>query len=240
MLGPTQKKTGMSSVATQHGFFPGHLPAARLNRDWKSRFRERGGAWLLIAAAHVALLFAFTQTKRIVTPPEASPIQAELITESTETSPPPPAIAPALVRLHVPAIEPPLVSLPQEAPQPVNAITVTVAESPQVAPPAPRVITDVAYLEPPAPKYPPESRRRGEEGMVVLRVLIDEAGRADRVEIEQSSGHYRLDEAARVAVERALFRPYVENGIARAVLATIPIEFTWKPRRSHRTAQQTG
>jgi protein TonB len=94
------------------------------------------------------------------------------------------------------------------------------------------VVTDVAYVEAPQPRYPPESRRSGEEGLVVLRVLINELGRAARIDIERSSGHQRLDEAARAAVQRALFRPYVENGVARMALATIPIEFTWKSRRA--------
>jgi hypothetical protein len=35
-----------------------------------------------------------------------------------------------------------------------------------------------------------------------------------------------LDEAARVAVARAIFKPYVNGGIARAAAAIVPVEFS--------------
>jgi protein TonB len=134
-------------------------------------------------------------------------------------------------------MEPPLVVI-NEAPPP-NAITVAKVDEPTPPPPpaqgTPKVITDVAYLEPPAPKYPPDSKRTGEQGLVVLRVLINELGRAARVDVERSSGFARLDAAARMAVERAVFKPYIENGVARTALATIPIDFTWKSRSAARS-----
>ena len=58
-----------------------------------------------------------------------------------------------------------------------------------------------------------------------------------RVDVEQSSGFARLDAAARAAVERALFKPYVENGVPRMALAMIPIEFTWKSRAARARPQ---
>jgi TonB family protein len=42
----------------------------------------------------------------------------------------------------------------------------------------------------------------------------------------RSSGHPRLDQAAKEAVALALFKPYVSGGIARAAIAMIPIEFS--------------
>jgi protein TonB len=60
----------------------------------------------------------------------------------------------------------------------------------------------------------------------MLRVLIDERGNACSIEIESSSGHARLDHAAREAVSRAAFRPYVEDGSPRRALVLIPIEFS--------------
>jgi hypothetical protein len=38
-------------------------------------------------------------------------------------------------------------------------------------------------------------------------------------------------------VERALFRPYVENGVARVAMAKIPIEFRWKSRAAQRAGR---
>lgn len=65
----------------------------------------------------------------------------------------------------------------------------------------------------------------GEEGKAMLRVLVNDKGRAERIEIQKSSGSPRLDEAARQAVQRALFKPYMEDGKPVAVFAVIPISF---------------
>lgn len=65
----------------------------------------------------------------------------------------------------------------------------------------------------------------GEEGKVVLRVLVSEKGRPERVEVHRTSGSPRLDEAARQAAQRAVFKPHVEDGRAVPVFAIIPIRF---------------
>lgn len=90
---------------------------------------------------------------------------------------------------------------------------------------APKLVSAVEYVREPSPRYPPQSRRLREQGLVVLRVVIDERGAASSIEIETSSGHARLDDAARDAVLRAAFRPYVEDGEPRRALVLIPIEF---------------
>lgn len=197
-----------------------------------SRLGSRGVSFLLIAAGHVALIYAIANLSRVVPALEAVPILAEILPEPPQEHDAPPPPQPKFVAMELPAMEPPVVNVAQEAP--TQAITMVVAEKPAVTEAAPRVVSEVAYVKAPSPKYPNESRRLGEEGMVVLRVVIDESGRANRIEIERSSGHSRLDDAARAAVQNALFRPYIENGVARAVLATIPIEFTWKSRRAAR------
>lgn len=196
--------------------------------------------WLVIAAVHVALVFAFASWSPVRLNVPAEPIQATIVDmppPAVSEAPPPPA--PQIVEAIMPVIEPPLITL-TEPPPPEKAITVAVAAEtpPAPAPVAARVISEVAYVEPPQPRYPPESRRSGEEGVVLLRVLINEMGRPARVEIERSSGHARLDNAARIAVQRALFRPYIENGVARTALAVIPIEFIKKSRRAEQTASR--
>lgn len=90
---------------------------------------------------------------------------------------------------------------------------------------APKLVSTVEYVREPSPRYPPQSRRLREQGLVVLRVVIDERGAASSIEIETSSGHSRLDAAARDAVQRAAFRPYIEDGEPRRALVLIPIEF---------------
>ncbi|WP_168735174.1 energy transducer TonB [Pseudothauera rhizosphaerae] len=66
---------------------------------------------------------------------------------------------------------------------------------------------DAAYLHNPEPAYPQASRRRGEEGQVVLRVRVLASGRAGEVEIAESSRYPRLDHAARQAVAEWRFEP---------------------------------
>lgn len=65
----------------------------------------------------------------------------------------------------------------------------------------------------------------GEEGRVILRVLINDKGHPERADVRQSSGIPRLDEAGRQAVLGALFRPHIDNGHAVAVYAIVPIRF---------------
>jgi protein TonB len=89
----------------------------------------------------------------------------------------------------------------------------------------PKLVSSVEYVREPVPRYPPVSRRLREQGLVMLKVLIDERGVACSIEIENSSGYARLDHAAREAVARAAFRPYVEDGEPRRALVLIPIEF---------------
>jgi periplasmic protein TonB len=206
--------------------------------SFTSYVSRRGTFGIIIAAVHVALIYVVTSWSPARAVFDSTPVEASIVEMPTPPSDSPPPLNPPEVIPVMAVVEPPVITVAEE---PVNAITVAVAETPPPppapSPAAPRVVTDVAYVEPPQPKYPPESKRSGEEGLVVLRVLINELGRAARIEIERSSGHTRLDEAARVAVQRALFRPYVENGVARMALATIPIEFTWKSRRADKAGR---
>ena len=77
----------------------------------------------------------------------------------------------------------------------------------------------------PAPSYPAYSRRAGETGRVVVRVLIDEKGNPLRLEMQESSGFSRLDDSAMTAIRAARFKPYTEDGQTRSVWVLIPIVF---------------
>lgn len=84
---------------------------------------------------------------------------------------------------------------------------------------------DADYLRNPSPVYPPASRRLGEEGRVVLRVTVSAEGLPASVEITQSSGYRRLDEAARAAVERWRFVPARRGALAVESSVLIPLQF---------------
>ena len=75
------------------------------------------------------------------------------------------------------------------------------------------------------PVYPSFSRRLGESGQVMLRVLIDEQGRPLRVDVETSSGFPRLDDSAIASARSAQFKPYMENDVPRQVWVRLPIVF---------------
>jgi protein TonB len=63
------------------------------------------------------------------------------------------------------------------------------------------------YLRNPPPPYPLAARRAGEQGTVLLRVLVTREGAASRVEIEKGSGSAHLDAAALEAVKAWRFTP---------------------------------
>lgn len=67
-------------------------------------------------------------------------------------------------------------------------------------------------LEAPPPVYPSACVRRGEEGSVLCALHVDTAGRVTEVEVLQSSGHRRLDEAAKTALRRWRFEPARKDG----------------------------
>jgi periplasmic protein TonB len=83
----------------------------------------------------------------------------------------------------------------------------------------------LAYASPMQPRYPPASVHAREEGTVTLRVLVDANGVPQRVEIARSSGHSRLDAAAKESVARARFRPVMQNGVAVSAWGIVPIVF---------------
>jgi periplasmic protein TonB len=122
------------------------------------------------------------------------------------------------------------------AEQPVASPSVAAAE--QVAAAAPKetesVAQDVveppkfgaAYLHNPPPQYPVVSRRIGEEGRVLLRVLVSKKGDAEQVEIETGSGSTRLDKAAMDAVKKWRFIPAKRNNEPISAFVIVPIQFT--------------
>lgn len=128
---------------------------------------------------------------------------------SRETAPPP-AAAP-----NTPSA-PTAVGAPAATPAHVAA-----AENAPLA--APRF--DADYLRNPAPMYPPQSRRFGEEGKVVLRVFVEPDGRPSQVDVKTGSGFERLDLAAQEAVRRWQFVAARRGDAAVGAWVLVPIVF---------------
>jgi protein TonB len=86
-------------------------------------------------------------------------------------------------------------------------------------------IHDAAYLQNPKPDYPALSVRRGEQGQVVLNVLIGVDGKAQKAEIAQSSGFERLDAAALATIQRWRYVPGKRGGVPEAMWFKVPLAF---------------
>ncbi len=119
---------------------------------------------------------------------------------------------------------------PQPPAPPIQAPVAPPAPAPAPpAPPAPPKIdlpsSDAAYLNNPKPTYPAISKRLGEQGKVVLRVLIGTDGLPQKVEISKSSGFDRLDRLAQETVMRWRFVPGKRNGVPETMWNLVPINF---------------
>lgn len=62
------------------------------------------------------------------------------------------------------------------------------------------------------PEYPAASEQLGEEGRVVLALLVGPEGRVLSSKVDVSSGFPRLDQAARAALSLCHFDPAVVDG----------------------------
>ena len=76
--------------------------------------------------------------------------------------------------------------------------------------------------------YPSFSKRSGEQGAVVVRLIIDEAGNVEDVAILQSSTFPRLDRAATEIGKRYRFKPFLVNGSPQRISTNLLIKFNLK------------
>lgn len=78
------------------------------------------------------------------------------------------------------------------------------------------------------PRYPVGSRRKREQGVVVLRVVIAESGRVEDVSVATSSGFPDLDQAALQAIKLWRWAPTIRNGAPVRVAGSVVIPFKLK------------
>ena len=118
-----------------------------------------------------------------------------------------------------------MATAPQEISVPA-AVNSKAAPSPVPAlPPLVLPSSDADYLQNPKPPYPALSKRLGEQGKVMVRVLIGVDGTAQKTEIKQSSGFDRLDQAALATVLRWRYVPGKRAGVPEAMWFNVPINF---------------
>ena len=181
-------------------------------------------------------------------------VLSEIVEPPKPLEPPPPVLPPPpvvtkqlVVKKVVPTPAPPAqlqaIASPDPAPNaptgvttppaPLPPITAPLAQTetpaaPPEAPARPRVelpSSDAEYLQNPKPPYPSLSRRLGEQGTVLIQVLIGIDGRAQKAEIKKSSGFERLDQAALTTVLKWRYVPGKRAGVAEAMWFTVPVAF---------------
>lgn len=197
----------------------------------------RTGLLIGVGVIHAVVVVAFAHMTRAerVNRPLLVMETLFLSTHEPEEVPPPPLVTVEPIALRINTSAPMLnieMAAMSEAPPSPNAPTAIVTSSPSLNTTKPVEVENVQYIDAPRPRYPALSRRLKEQGVVVLKVLVNERGAAQKIEVADSSGHERLDQAAVEAVAVATFRPFLENGVPRAMLVLIPIEFGLHRARS--------
>lgn len=180
-----------------------------------------GAALLSYAPARSALLAAAPIMVDLISPPEIEP-KPEV---PVEIVPPKPRPKPVVKPQPKPPEPLPVVTAPVETPSPIVAVPPPEPVPPPVVVEVSPPIFNAAYLDNPQPRYPPLSRRIGEQGRVILRVLVTPAGSAQQIEVRASSGHARLDDAAREAVRQWKFVPAKRGEQPVAAWVLIPVSF---------------
>lgn len=223
----------------------------KAKRQW-----ERAAVFLLTTALHISvfsLLFSAPEPSNLVQP--MAPIQVSLI-KAEENIPSVPVVEKQKIpqkvkpknkpiakkKIHI-IDEPHMVSEP--ANQFVEQITeeeVEIAEPLQIAQSEAEadVVPDlpvyeppkfgVSYLNNPAPVYPAEAKRKQQQGVVMLKVLVKESGKPEQIEVSESAGAQSLDKAAISAVKKWTFIPARIGTQVIPAYVMVPIRFNLERR----------
>lgn len=207
----------------------------------------------LVIVAHVGGLAWLANVKPAM--PEVKEPLPPMMVSLVASPAPEPEIVPLVPATPQPVVkkQKPIVKKQQPTPEPVTAqpevaqpvvteapptpaAPVVVAKAPEVveAPP-PKVEPEpviepprfgASYLHNPAPDYPALSRRLGEQGRVLLRVLVSTGGTAETVQVEGSSGSDKLDQAAIQAVKKWTFIPAKRSNKPISAYVLVPVKFS--------------
>ena len=137
-----------------------------------------------------------------------------------EPLPPPPLPQVDLNRSQAIQIAAPEVAIPAADPAPPlqveiveSGITPTPPRGPAAAPaPRPGVKPKAIYVPGGWQRYPAESLRAKETGAPTITICISDVGAVDSVEVTESSGFPRLDQAAVGIGREARFKPAMQDG----------------------------
>ncbi|NGZ27685.1 MAG: energy transducer TonB [Magnetococcales bacterium] len=158
-------------------------------------------------------------------PPPSQPVVEESSTTPTLKTPPTPPQAKVKAKAKPRVVNK---STPSPASAPVEEQVQETSQQARPSPPPPLQLphTQAAYLNNPKPLYPMMARRQGWQGVVVLRVVVSEAGETLAVEVKRGSGYAMLDESASQTVRQWRFVPArLGDAVVRAEVE-VPIRFS--------------
>ncbi len=205
----------------------------------------------IVVVLHALLALDFLQLSKRSEPMDDARVMANLVSPETAnksqqapaTQPPKPKEEKKLPK-EKPKERPPESPSPtqaQQAPQQNQAQSKSEAQQQNaaVAPAASGgasgtpIQTDIGKLvvvyQPDADAYYPSfSKRSGEQGAVVVRLIIDESGSVEDVALLQSSSFPRLDRAATEIGKRYRFKPFLVNGSPQKISTNLLIKFNLK------------
>ena len=194
-----------------------------------------------ILLVHAALIGAVLQARSQVRKAEEARLTVVNLTSAppppAAEAPPPPAtpqvVAPPPI-VRTPTATPPAIQttpdpVPVAAPVPVAMIAPAPGPVP-AAPPAPPSLIQAGDLgtqmvSGKPPRYPIESRRKREQGTVVLALTLGIDGTVESIAINRSSGHARLDTAAFDAVRGWRWQPTIRGSQPVRVRGIVEIPF---------------
>ena len=165
------------------------------------------------------------------TPARAKPLPAlpvlpppEITVASANPAPPP---LPVVLTPVPPPMPAPAAAPVAAVVVPTPALRLVAPPPPVMAPAEPRPVGAgaIRYRLPPAIEVPMASRRLGESGTVLLRVVVDVNGLPRQISLHRSSGFARLDDQALAAMRSARFQPLVEGGSAFEWLVIAPLQY---------------
>lgn len=197
---------------------------------------DRNPNWSMIigiVALHVVTLTALVKFDVIHIAEKKKPLVVELIAEPPAPPADKPKPEPVVVEKVQPVVVTPQPIVQTIAPPPPITVTTTPPPPKQVTVAAPQPTgpvmvgnLDEKLLEGSPPRYPMESRRKHEQGTVVVRLLIGADGRVTDISVVQSSGFNRLDQAALQAIRTWRWQPTIRDGQPVEIRGLYSMPFT--------------
>lgn len=215
------------------------VPATGSSGRYGQAKRANMPAMIVTIALHVVLIAVLLTVRQHF----VKKAEAKLTVVNLTPAPPPPqnqpeppkpqqtpVIAPRpVVQLNMPVVNPVPTTPDPVPPQPMPPTNAAPTPAPPSPPAPPSVIQDTELgsrmVSGKPPSYPMDSRRKHEEGTVVLTLTLGVDGAVSTIAISRSSGFARLDKAALEAVSRWRWAPIMRDGRAVMVKGLVEIPF---------------